>query len=253
MNDQYAQAYGEEYWFFQEPGSGVAWDEEVYAPGTYESFIWDLQQVWLRRIADSVRAAAASPAHLDFACGTGRVLAALAPTSGTSTGVDMSADMVSVARAKLPTADFRIGDILTTEGLLDHEFDLITAFRIVLGTEPGIRAPILTALAARLRGPQSRLVFNVHGNDWSVLGLKRRLGGSRWLADGGVTMSPPEVRRLIAATGLRLVGWKGYGVCPKLLHDTWAGRICRWIDAVCARLPLLGWISRDIVLVCSRA
>src|SRR4051794_11794522 len=53
----------------------AAWyDAQMYAPGTYDSWKWDLEQDW---IADVIRRRLGNRAvrHLDFACGTGRVLA----------------------------------------------------------------------------------------------------------------------------------------------------------------------------------
>jgi SAM-dependent methyltransferase len=246
--DELSRQYGEEFWFFQDHGSGVAWDAHVYSPGTYDWFIWEMQQKWLREVAASVRAAVGSLSHLDFACGTGRVLAATDGLATARTGIDLSADMVSVAQTKLPHAEFRIGDILESPNLIDHDFDLITAFRFFLGTEPAVRDPIMASLATHLSGPRARLVFNIHGNDWSVLGLKRRLGGTRWVGDGGVTMSLPEVVRMVDAAGLKVVEWRGYGLSPRALHrKPWIGRS---IDRLSGGLPVTRWFSKDLVVVC---
>ena len=53
-----------------------AWDRVVYAPGTYDSFIWSLQREIVVALASGLAARRPSIAYLDFACGTGRVLAA---------------------------------------------------------------------------------------------------------------------------------------------------------------------------------
>jgi predicted TPR repeat methyltransferase len=55
----------------------------------YTSVIWDLEQ---RQMLDLVAAQFADPGstrHMDFACGTGRILALLEPAVGNSTGVDI--------------------------------------------------------------------------------------------------------------------------------------------------------------------
>ena len=101
---------------------------------------------------------------LDAACGTGRHLEYLTVVGRTAIGVDLSSAMLARARAKVPTADLRKGDLLaiplednTVGGAvcalaLEHVQDLPRAFRelarvvrpggwvIVSTTHPAVRS-----------------------------------------------------------------------------------------------------------------
>jgi SAM-dependent methyltransferase len=63
---------------------------------------------------------------LDAACGTGRHAALLASLGWTTTGVDLSAEMLDVARAKVPGARFEVGDVRALP-LADESYDLTVA------------------------------------------------------------------------------------------------------------------------------
>ena len=52
---------------------------------------------------------------LELGCGTGNLLASLNPKRGL--GIDISAEMISVARSKFPEIEFRVGVIENLEGL----------------------------------------------------------------------------------------------------------------------------------------
>ena len=82
--------------------------------------------------------------HLDFACGTGRILAFMQPRVSSSTGVDVSTAMLEVARAATPNAQIIHADLTRESALGDRKFDLITAFRFFSNAEPKLRtaAPI---------------------------------------------------------------------------------------------------------------
>src|SRR5262249_23544285 len=95
----------------------------------------------------------------------------------------------------------------TPEGApIEARYDLITAFRFVLNAEPALRAAAMKALAARLRGPESRLVFNNHGHLWSAKLLLRprhalRRLGRGWQPEGNY-MTARQARTLAAGAGL---------------------------------------------------
>ena len=105
---------------------------------------------------------------LDFACGTGRVLAKLEPEVAVADGIDISPEMVAVARTKCTKARLQVGDILTQPELLQKNYDVITAFRFLLNVEPEIRRRALRRLREVIRAPHGLLVVNVHGNSRSL-------------------------------------------------------------------------------------
>jgi SAM-dependent methyltransferase len=241
--------YTQDWDFFQDTGSAIAWDTEVFAEHTYESYIWNLEIPRLRRLVAELPHNADGVRHLDFACGTGRVMDALRAGVKESTGIDISAEMIETAHRKLPDSRFLRGDVLVDPELLDEDYDLITAFRFFLGTSPLARASILKLLGTHLRGPESLLVFNIHGNAWSVLGLRKGLRKLGLGHEDPPVLSPVEVFRLVSAAGLELRSWWGVGICPRQLYGTRLDRLARQIDRWATERKWLRWISRELVFV----
>lgn len=231
---------------FCKPGAGDEWDQLFCDEGTYHSFIWALQRPVLEQLTRELARARPGLEYLDFACGSGRVLSALSPLVAKPTGIDISPDMAAIAAKKVPQAMVIVGDILDTPDIVGDHYDLITAFRFFLNTLPGIRVPILTSLAARLRDERSRLVFNIQGNAWSLEGIGSRL-------DARNTMSRFDVRALVDAAGLKIERWSGFGVCPACRERLRSFQpLARWIDRAASRTPVAKHVSRDLLFECRR-
>ncbi len=122
---------------------------------------------------------------LDLGCGTGHLLAALEPSEGV--GVDMSENMLEIARQKHPHLDFRLGDmeddafldsiegqfdfviLSDTIGMLDDIEDALKRLhrffhadtRLVISHYSALWTPLLrlgTALGQRMRQPPQNLL-----------------------------------------------------------------------------------------------
>ena len=232
---------------FCRPGAAEEWDEVVFGGDTYYSFIWELQKQAFEDEARKLAKGRQRVKYLDFACGTGRVLYALAPFATESVGLDISAEMVAAAAAKVPQATIKIGDILDDPDLLDHDYDMITAVRFFLNTQPEIRQEILTSLAQRLRDEHSRLIFNIQGNSWSLDGITSALDRR------STTMSHADVRKLADAAGLVIERWSGFGVSPAARQYLRSLQpLLRQVDRWAARRRSLRHVSRDLLFVCRR-
>jgi SAM-dependent methyltransferase len=111
---------------------------------------------------------------LDIGCGNGDLLARLEPSYGL--GIDMSARMVEIARAKHPELDFWVGDV-EDEAFLDGiegPFDYI-----ILSDTVGLLDDIETALSRlhRFCTPSTRLVIAYYSTLWEpVLWAAERIG-----------------------------------------------------------------------------
>lgn len=149
----------------------------------------------------AIRAAIGSQAvgaHLDIGTGTGRLLELLAPQASRSVGVDLSHDMLAVARANLDRlphrhVQLRPGDVYALP--FDRaSFDLVTIHQVLHYLEEPARA---LAEAARVLKPGGRLlVVDFAPHELEFLRAEhahRRLGFNteqmgRWLADAGLTL-----------------------------------------------------------------
>ncbi|GAB4586363.1 class I SAM-dependent methyltransferase [Nocardia sp. IFM 10818] len=96
---------------------------------------------------------------VDAACGTGRVGAMLADCGHAVLGVDRSAEMLELARKRLPQADFRLGglDDLPVD---DAAADIVTC-SLALSHVPELR-PVFAEFARVLRPGGHLVIADVH-------------------------------------------------------------------------------------------
>lgn len=223
--------------------------ERLFRPGTYESWIWEHERACLESIIDS--RFDSSPARaLDFACGTGRVLEFLESRVDSVTGIDVSEQMLSVARTKVSRAELVHGDLTTDPALVHGPFDLITAFRFFLNAQQSLRDAVLSRLSGLL-SPNGILVFNVHGNRRSlrapIVMLKRYA-----LRRADVQLSRASVERMLRAHALRIDDTYGFGMLPRPLHRGSGARLNVRAQSLADPRPWLQRFAVDQLYVARR-
>ena len=240
---------------FQQKDAVAAYEADEYAADSYASCIWRLERPVLEQIIMKFRQENPSPLRLlDFACGTGRVLAALEPLVDEADGIDISENMVAVAQTKCQKARLQIGDILTRPELLKKNYDVISSFRFLLNVEPEMRRRVLCQLRTALREPGGLLLVNVHGNSRSL--RHPAILWRRWRerAEQKNTMlnemSPAEARQLLAAGGFEIVHQLGFGVLPPTLYRTPLRRVAYAVDKLLAGENWWSSCSIDMLFVC---
>jgi SAM-dependent methyltransferase len=194
---------------FVDSQEATSYDEGEYSPGTYHALLSRLEQGFLEELTASLRHRVDQVDYLDFACGTGRIIAFMEPLVDSATGLEISPAMLERARAKVRDARLLQGDITKDPALLGQSFDLITAFRFVLNAEPQLRVDALRRLAGLLRDENSVLVFNSHINLWSHKLLtwpSQRIFARQ---EKGNFLTFRQVKRITAECGL--VVERGYG------------------------------------------
>lgn len=210
---------------FQKPEAVAAYEAGEYGAGSYSSFIWELQRPVLQKIVSDFRRTQTGPLRLlDFACGTGRVVASLERLVDAAEGIDISANMVEAARSKCRVARLQVGDILSQPELLQQPYDVITGFRFLLNAEPAVRDRILRRLRGVLREPDGLLVVNVHGNSRSLRhpAIVWRRWRERAKNSGAMLneLSPSETERLLGGSGFQIERRFGFGLLPPTLYRT---------------------------------
>jgi SAM-dependent methyltransferase len=165
----------------------------------YRAMVGRLEQLVLDRIVRD-RFAREQITHLDFACGTGRILEYLAPLVTSSVGVDVSTSMLEVAKKIAPAAELIEADLTEQDVLGGRLFNLITAFRFFPNAEPELRQSVFSVLAGHL-APDGVLIFNNHKNRNSLRARILRLWGRGPLPG---TMTHEEAVALLSGAGLRI-------------------------------------------------
>ena len=210
------------------------------------SLIWSIEQQLLTQICQQ-HLSGVDIDYLDFACGTGRILAFLESQVKSATGVDVSPTMLEQARGNVQSAEFIHADITSEPALADRQFDLMTAFRFFPNAEDALREAVMSELAQHLK-PNGILVFNNHRSTASLRSRLARFVTIGRRGHGG--MSPLEVFDLVDRCGLEIVKTHHAGVVPEwekmLLHPR---MLVNGIERLAANLPL-GWLAEDVIYVC---
>jgi SAM-dependent methyltransferase len=257
----YRSVYSEHYQ--REATSGAAYDRSL--GNRFELALHELEGRELRELFRRLRDSDPHTRYLDFACGTGRILAVFQDLIRDKVGVDTSDGQLAVARRKVPDAVLIKGNVVTDPDLLGgRRFDLITCFRLFLNLEPEYRVPILQALRGLL-APGGHLIVDNHMNRYSVLGAAAFAAhhvfgmprkphvppGKRGIIS---TMSEREMRQALGAAGLevrevrRLFLLPGHG-SAMLLPERWLVPV----EAVFSRIPGLNRASKNQIFVCRPA
>jgi SAM-dependent methyltransferase len=211
---------------------------------------------------------------IDLGCGTGRLLPPLARRGYWTLGVDLSAEMLAVARAKAAAAGAAVrllrANLTELDAVPGDSFDYATCLFSTLGmvTGPGMRERVV-GHAWRLLRPGGRLVLHVHNlwfNAWGRGGrawlLRDRLKALRGHASAGDRVMPPhqglagltlhlftrrEAVRLLTGAGFRVAEVWAVGLGPggRLRWPFWFGRLRAYGYLLAAEKPAgAGAVSR---------
>ena len=239
---------------FQDQAAVEAYESEEYGAASYSSTVWQWQRPVVEEIIQDFQRGRNAPVRLlDFACGTGRVLAGVESLVAAAEGIDISENMVALARTKCRKAKLQVGDILSQPELLQKNYDLITAFRFLLNVEPEMRGRVLRRLREVIH-PDGRLIVNVHGNSRSLRhpAIVWRRGRERTKNTGAMLneMSPAETRKLLRASGFEIVRQFGFGILPPTLYRTPLRPLAVVTDRLFAGENCWKDISIDMLFVC---
>jgi SAM-dependent methyltransferase len=225
------------------------YDRVVYGHGSYDTWLWDLERKYILELVD--RYVGHRPRYLDFACGTGRIIAALEHRAGESTGVDIAEDMVALARRKLTDSRLVVGDLTVDDALAPGPYDLVTAFRFFLNADDNLRERAL-AVIHRALAEDGVLVLNLHGNSASLRTLSLLLRRIR-PHDGPRPrhLSFYGLRRLLRQYGFEVVEVRGYGFLTAGWQRLFGPRAGLALERLGRRGPLR-FLAVHLLVVCRK-
>jgi SAM-dependent methyltransferase len=224
------------------------YDRDLWLPSSAKGLDWEIE----RRILDRVFDRHLRPTPLravDFACGTGRVLQYLEARVNETIGIDVSAEMLALARPRCLHSRLVQHDVTVTPlPGLPQPIDLVTAFRFFLNAEPELRRDALTWMRSALR-TDGVLVANFHLNPLSLRGRYLRM---RWAGRQRAPMlAPREVDDMLAAAGFDVLTHYGYEYLPYRREGTrlWAPALRRRLEMALLEKPQIAALGGSFIVV----
>jgi SAM-dependent methyltransferase len=190
----------------QESGKGAGYHDS-FESEKYRKMVWGLEKKYLNKILiENYKKNKIS--HLDFACGTGRILNFLERMTTSSTGIDISHEMIQVARNNTSSKIIE-GDLTREKLLVDKKFNLVTAFRFFPNAERRLRTDALSSIYNHLEN-DGLLVFNNHRNKNSLIATIRRLV----FREKYRGLNREEIELMLSEHNLMLIDFYSMGLFP---------------------------------------
>lgn len=233
--------------------AGRSYDKVV--SNRYELFITTLEEYYLKKTINKYFEN--KPKHLDFACGTGRVLKILENNVKSQTGIDTADEMVKEARSKV-NATFHVGNILERK-IMNEKFDLVTSFRLFLNLNEKYRGPILEKLRSYLKD-DGLLIVNNHMNRYSLLGFqfffRNKILRHSLKRDGGKiinTMSEYQLRKHLKKEGYKVIKVCRFGFFPGRKNLIFLPeKVLFRLELLISKIPLINLFCKDQVYICRK-
>lgn len=229
-------------------GKGTLYDGRLYAADSAHTSLWLMEREYLADVLQ--RLVPRKDRYLDFACGTGRIIADFAGYFTEAEALDISEVMLAVARSKKLKAKLIQGDITDDPDIVGDSYDLITAFRFFLNAQDSLRREVIAILAQKL-APDGILIFNIHNSKPSLLWLQNSIMNT-FKTVKIKSMSPRQVNELLKDTTLEVVETTAFGIIPKAAHIIFGPRLWRWLDQTLRKCRFLQNIGSDMIYVCRR-
>ena len=195
--------------------------------------------------------------HVDFACGTGRILQQIEAMSDNSLGVDVSTKMTDIARNRCKKARFLIKDV--TESGLEGSYNLATAFRFFGNAQDDLRSRVMSVLSNSLV-EGGFLVINNHRNPRTLRFMLRRFPAGKAEAKdenpyNRLDLTYPKLKSLLSQNSLEIVHAVPIGFW--VLRATWQAKISNDSSTVrflerCFSFRRLASLSPDAIIVCKK-
>ena len=221
----------------------------LYVKDSYDSRVWLLEKEILELIFRKHFNSKVIN-HLDFACGTGRLLEVFENKAITSFGIDVSNEMLRIARKKYRNTKFIECDITKNQNIFNQRFNLITAFRFFLNAEMTLRKHVLE-IFYRILEDDGILIFNIHGNKNSLRFLPLRI--RNFLTKNKLnSISFREIKKLIEENNLKIIEVYGLSFLPQIFSKILPKAIWFNLEKVLHKIKLFNMFGIDLIFICSK-
>ena len=237
---------------FRSTEAANAYDANEYSSTSVGNLLWFIEKTILRQLLRRVQPNI-KHRYLDFACGTGRVVSFIAPFVHSSTGIDVSAEMLTLAQKRSPRTQF-ICKAITTDETTDGTYNLITSFRFLSNVDRHVGHAALLALRSRMK-PDAILVINTHTNPLSYKLLLLVWHSVRKFFGGNVHtryLTLAEMRKILTKAGFEVIETIGYGFIPGKLLKFIPWKQALNLERCLFRIPALRPFGVNQIAVCRR-
>ena len=218
------------------------YEAKTYQDEGYYSWMWEIEKRYLGELLNKHK----FKDYLDFACGTGRVISFVEDYVDNSTGVDVSENILDIARGKVSKSRLIRQDV--TQKSLNRKFDLVTAFRFFLNAQDDLRHDVMKELQSITRDKSWVIVSN-QGNKTSLRFVFENLEGLLLKTDFNL-MSKGDFIKLFEPYGFGLVEYRGIGFLPKPLYRIKAiKKPLQYLDLLFYKLRIFSYFSHNQILV----
>lgn len=214
----------------------------------WRAYLWQRERNILKHIIIKYFPDDIHLSHLDFACGTGRILSLLSDNVEKSCGIDISPSMISVCKREVPNADLVLADITENNEIFSGAtFNIITAFRFFPNAEQELRLKVLQNLTSKLTN-NGILVFNNHknyGNGFYFI--------CRMLGRHKRTLKKSDIAELVRLAGLKIIDVYPIGALP--FHEKYKplpSFICDIIDKIISIFSIAPSICQNVIYICKK-
>lgn len=179
--------------FSKQPGRNIIWEQEI--------------KILIKILSDY----GPFNLHLDFAGGTGRIADALTKYIQNQIILDISEEMLSIAKKNLKNATIICKDFRDCQhDINNNSIDIVTAFRFFSNAENDLRYSAINFLS-RVIKKNGLLVCNNHRNFWSIPYTINRL----LFLNGDVGMLNRTMIELANKSGFDFINSYSLGIIPQ--------------------------------------
>lgn len=184
---------------------------------------------------------------LDFACGTWRITQLLEDHFDELTWIDISPDMLEIAKKKLNRTTLKQANILKEDVL--QKYNTIFSFRFFLNTENKMRERVFEKLSSHL-DQWGYLIFNNHGNARSLKLLYHRINYiKRW--EKYRIMSHAYIKNMCRKNNINIIETIWVHYLPWFIHALLSEGLTRKLESFCHRyIPSL--FAINVLYVCKK-
>jgi SAM-dependent methyltransferase len=240
---------------YQSKERANVYEKGIYAKDGYDDFLWKMERQAFLSILKKSLPTFEKIQTLDFACGTGRISEFLEGKFESIDAIDISDEMVQIAKSKTDKVNYIVADITKDDAAFTKKYDLITTFRFVLFSEPDLRKEVFAKLATFLKDKDARLVVGLHGNPFSRRGFVHIFQKLKGLpAEKQLrSFSLSDMQALAAHAGLEIVDYTGVGFVPRKVFNLFGAGFCGLVERAIYKLGIFKYFGSNLIVVCKLA